>query len=239
MKSATPDGWGSGSPSARTPAGRIAAPAARPDTRSMARLLVGVARDLLYLTLALVTSVLAGAVWIAGLSLALTLGILVVGLPVVLAVAYAFRWTGELDRMNARLLLRRRVEGEYADLGGRGFFSRLGGTLADPQTWRDLAWLIFHSIFGFAFGVAAVTLAATTLGLLLLPAWAWSIPGGVQVGVATVDEVWEAFLWAPLALPLGVLSAILIRAMASAHVRVARILLGARAASPAPVASYA
>ncbi len=31
-------------------------------------------------------------------------------------------------------------------------------TLADPQVWRDFAWLITHSVVGFAFGVAAVSL---------------------------------------------------------------------------------
>src|SRR5438874_9789203 len=60
-------------------------------------------RDALYLTLGLLTSIVALAVWVAGLTLSLSLAAFIVGLPVILASAIAFRWTAELDRLNAAL----------------------------------------------------------------------------------------------------------------------------------------
>jgi Putative sensor len=180
--------------------------------------------DTMYLTIALVTSVLAMAVWIAGLSVSLSLAVFIVGLPVILLTALAFRWTAELDRRNAALVLGRPLRGRYRAQGG-GLISRLTTTLRDPQTWKDLAWLVLHSALGLAFGIAAVTLVASAVGLAVLPVWYWSIPEGVEFGLWDVDSLWEAFVTAPLAIPLGLLTALLVRAMAAGHARLAAALL--------------
>ena len=84
------------------------------------------ARDIAYLSLGLLTSIVALAVWIAALSLSLTLAILIVGLPVIIGSAYVMRWTAELDRRNAALVFGRPVRGEYREhghgsIGGRGW----------------------------------------------------------------------------------------------------------------------
>jgi len=75
------------------------------------------ARDAGYLTIGLFTSTLALVVWIVALSLSLSLVLFVIGLPVVIASAYAFRWTAELDRRNAAWLLRRPVGAIYRATG--------------------------------------------------------------------------------------------------------------------------
>ena len=69
------------------------------------------ARDIAYLSLGLLTSIVAIAVWIAALSLSLSLAILIVGLPVIIGSAYVMRWTAELDRRNAALVFGRPVRG--------------------------------------------------------------------------------------------------------------------------------
>ena len=69
------------------------------------------ARDAAYLTCTLLTSIAAFAVWVAALTLSLTLGLLIIGLPVVLGAAYVMRWTAELDRQNAALVFGRPVRG--------------------------------------------------------------------------------------------------------------------------------
>ena len=69
------------------------------------------ARDVAYLTLGLLTSVLAFGVWVAALTLSLTLAILIVGIPVIIGSAYVMRWTAELDRQNAALVFGRPVRG--------------------------------------------------------------------------------------------------------------------------------
>jgi hypothetical protein len=181
--------------------------------------------DAMYLTIALATSVVAMAVWIAGVSATLSLAVFIVGLPVFLLSTIAFRWTAELDRRNAALVLGRPLRARYRPQAG-GLISRLSVTVRDLQTWKDLAWLVLHSVLGFTFGVAAVTFVATVAGLAVLPVWYWSIPDGVELGLWDVDTLLEAFVTAPLAIPLALLTALLVRGMAAGHARLASALLG-------------
>jgi len=183
-------------------------------------------RDLLYLTLGLASSILALAVWIAGVSVSLSTGLLVVGLPLVLASALAFRACATLDRRNAAVVLGRAVPGRYRRPERPGFLARLKTTLADVQTWRDLTWLMLHSVLGLAFGIAAVSLVASVLGLAVLPAWYWALPDGAQLGLWTADSLLEALLTALLALPLAVLTLAALRAMAAGEAKLAVALLG-------------
>ena len=164
--------------------------------------------DALYLTIALATSVVAMAVWIAGVSVTISLAVFIVGLPVFLLSTLAFRWTAELDRRNAALVLGRPLRGRYRPQRG-GLIARLLATARDPQTWKDHAWLVVHS----------------ALGLAVLPVWYWSITDGVELGLWDVDTLWEAFATAPLAIPLALVTALLLRAMATAHAKLARALL--------------
>jgi hypothetical protein len=62
------------------------------------------ARDAAYLTVTLLSSVLAFTVWVTALTLSLTFAILIIGLPVIIGSAYVMRWTAELDRQNAALV---------------------------------------------------------------------------------------------------------------------------------------
>jgi hypothetical protein len=184
------------------------------------------ARDAAYLTLTLLTSIVAFAVWVTAVTVSLSLGILIIGLPVVLGSVFVMRWTAELDRQNAALVFGRPVRGHYRSHRAEGFFTRVVKTLRDPQVWRDLAWLITHSVLGFAFGVIAVTLVASTLGVAVLPAWYWSLPEGFQMGLYTADTLIEAIGTAFLAIPLGFITVWVLRGMAKFHASLAVELLG-------------
>ena len=185
-------------------------------------------RDALYLTIGLATAVLGMALWIAALSLSLAL--FVIGLPVMFFSAIAFRWVCDLDRRNAAIVLGRPLTGVYADHGGDQFVSRLSATLRDRQTWKDLEWLVAHSVVGIAFGALALGLIAQVLGTLTLPLWYWAIPGGVRwsgsSGLWEIDSLWEALLVAPLSLPLAAITIVLLRVMAVGQARLAAALLG-------------
>jgi hypothetical protein len=187
-----------------------------------------IVRDALYLTLGLATSVLAFGVWVAALVTSLTLAILIIGLPVIIGSAFVLRWTAELDRQNAALVFGRPVRGHYRSHRGSSLGSRVINTLRDPQVWRDLAWLITHSIVGFAFGVAAVSLVASVLGTAALPAWYWAIPDGVQMGLWNVDTMPEALGTALLAVPAGIVTVWILRGMAKFHASLAVEFLGRR-----------
>ena len=187
------------------------------------------ARDIAYLSLGLLTSIVALAVWIAALSLSLSLAILIVGLPVIIGSAYVMRWTAELDRRNAALVFGRPVRGAYRSHGSRSIGGRVLATLRDPQVWRDLAWLITHSVVGFAFGVLAVSLLASVAGLATLPLWFWSIPDGVQMfGLWNADSLPWAIITAFLAAPLAWVTVWVIRGLAKFHASLAVEFLGRR-----------
>ena len=101
-------------------------------------------------------------------------------------------------------------------------------TLRDPQVWRDLAWLITHSIVGFAFGVAAVTLVAVVAGVAVLPLWYWALPDGFQMGLYNADTLVEAIGTAFLAIPAGFITVWVLRGMAKFHASLAVEFLGRR-----------
>jgi signal transduction histidine kinase len=182
--------------------------------------------DLAYLAIGGVTSVIAFVVWVTAVSVTVSLLVFIVGLPLFLLSAIAFRWSAELDRRNAVLVLGRPLWGRYADHGGERFLARLSSTARDPQTWKDLAWLVVHSVIGFGFAVAAVTAVAATIGALTMPAWYWAIDSGAQAGLWKVDSFGKALLTALLSIPLAALTILLLRGMTIAESWLATVLLG-------------
>ena len=199
-----------------------------PDASGMNALLVRSGREAAYLTAGLLTSILAFTVWVTMVTLSLTLAVFIVGLPIMLASAYVFRWTAEVDRHTVSLFLGRHVRGRYQDHRADTFLGRMAATFRDPQTWRDLSWLIVHSVVGFAFGVAAITLVATVLGTAVLPLWYWSIPDGVDWGIVNIDTLPEAIAAAFLAIPLGAITIVVLRWLAWTEALIATALLGPR-----------
>jgi hypothetical protein len=206
----------------------MAAARAALDAGDMNAILVRSGREAAYLTAGLLTSILAFTVWIACVTLSLTLAVFIVGLPIMLASAYVFRWTAELDRHTVSLFLGRRVRGRYQDHRADTFLGRLAATFRDPQTWRDFSWLTVHSLLGFAFGVAALSLIGSVLYLAALPLFYWALPEGAQFGLWTADTLPVAIASALLAIPLAAVTALLLRWMAWTEALIATALLGPR-----------
>jgi len=181
-----------------------------------------------YLTVALLTSILAFAVWVTAVSMALSLAVFIIGIPVALGAAYVMRWTAELDRRNATLVFGRPVRGRYRDHRRASFLGRVRATLGDPQVWRDLAWLITHSIVGFVFGVLAISLVGSVLALATAPLWYWSVPDGIELGIYNADSLPWALMTSTLAIPLAIITVFVLRATARFHASLAVELLGRR-----------
>jgi hypothetical protein len=187
------------------------------------------ARDVTYLIFGLATSILAFGVWVAAVTLSLTLAILIIGIPVIIGSAYVMRWAAELDRQNAALVFGRPVRGHYRSHRGHSIGARVINTVRDPQVWRDLAWLITHSVVGFAFGVIAIVLVGNVIALATLPIYYWAIPdGGMEFGLWQVDSLGGAFASAFLAIPLAWIAVWVIRGMAKLHASLAVEFLGRR-----------
>jgi signal transduction histidine kinase len=200
--------------------------------------LAGLARraglDLAYLSIGGLTAILAFCVWVTAASVVISLIVFIIGLPLYLLSVIAFRWTAELDRRNAALLLGRPLRAAYKDHRGERFLSRLSSTTRDAQTWKDLAWLVVHSVLGFAFAVVAVSLVAWTIASLLMPLWYWPVSGGVAWAFWTVDSLPLALLSSALAIPLAALTYFLIRWMAKAELWLAMLFLDGEEQPAAP-----
>jgi hypothetical protein len=198
------------------------------DAGDMNAILVRSGREAAYLTAGLLTSILAFTVWISCVTLSLSLAVFIIGLPIMLASAYLFRWTAELDRHSVSLFLGRRVRGRYQDHRADTFLGRMAATFRDPQTWRDFSWLTVHSILGFAFGVAALSLIGSVLYLAFLPTFYWALPDGGQFGLWNADTLPVAIATAFLAIPAAAITIVLLRWMAWTEALIATALLGPR-----------
>jgi putative sensor protein len=198
------------------------------DAWCMNAILVRSGREAAYLTAGLLTSILAFTVWISCVTLSLSLAVFIIGLPIMLASAYVFRWTADLDRRSVSLFLGRRVRGRYQDHRADTFLGRLAATFRDAQTWRDFSWLTVHSIVGFAFGVAALSLIGSVLYLAFLPVFFWALPEGGQFGLWNADTLPVAIASAFLAIPAAAITIVLLRWMAWTEALIATALLGPR-----------
>ena len=185
-----------------------------------------IARDTAYLLIGFVTSIVALTVWTLAVSLSLSFAVLIIGLPVIVGAAFVMRWTAELDRQNAALVFGRPVRGAYRSYRTGSFLGRVWAVVRDPQVWRDLAWLITHSVLGLAFGTLAISLVGATLGLATLPLWYWSIPGGVDWGIWNIHSLPWAIVSAFVAVPAGFITAWVLRGMAKLHASLVVELLG-------------
>ena len=185
------------------------------------------------------TSVLA---WRCGsrVSLSLSLAVFVVGLPVMLSARTRSGGSPTSTAATRRSCSAGRCRGAIATMAATPSSRACRRPLRDPQTWRDLEWLVLHSIVGFAFGCAALSLIGQLVGLATLPLWFWALPDGVDwwgvSGLWEIDTLWEALIVTPLAIPLAALTVVLLRVMARGEAGLASALLG-EPGEPAPAAA--
>ena len=139
------------------------------------------------------------------------------------------RWRADLERRlgsRAGVMIRSpyHPEPDDAEVGSRRW---LRWIIADPATWRDVAWLIPGALIGVILGLITVAIPAYGLvGASLLPLWLFL--GDVWFGygvfwpTANFAEAWLALPSGLLILAAGLAVAPLLRAT---DVRFARLLL--------------
>jgi signal transduction histidine kinase len=215
-----------------TSAGPTAAPgpanAAAPLLAAAAR----AGRDVLYLLGVFVMSIVGFVVWVTGLSVTVSLLVLIVGVVVWFATVYVFRWTVWVDRSLAGWLRGKPIDGVYRQPPAGSFGARLRTVTTDPQTWKDLGWLVLNSIVGFAISLAALTATAVVIGYIAMPLWWWAIPdphtqyGTLNLGIYTVTSTGWAFVTTGIGLLLAPVAILLNRGVATGHAAVAERILG-------------
>ena len=205
----------------------MAVPAAVPaPAQTPAARLRRLGADALYLLLGLGMAIVAFTVAVTGITLSLSLGLLIVGFPVVLLTFACCRALAGLERRRAALVFGAPIPAAYRPPpADRKLPSRLRAAVHDPQRWKDLAYLVLLGEVGLLCGVVWVSLWAMALGSLTLPAWWWAMPGDAKYLWFTVDTFEEAVGAAAIGvvfLPLAVFAQ---RPLALAQAHLARWLL--------------
>jgi signal transduction histidine kinase len=188
--------------------------------------LARIGNEALYVLTGLVGSTIAFGVWIAGVTLSLTLGLLIVGFPIVLLTFATFRALADVERRRAALVLGAPLVSDYRRApAGRRIGRRLHAALLDPQTWKDTVYLGVFSVVGFTWGVIWITLWGVALGSIVLPAWWWAMPSDSQYLGLNVDTWQENVLAVAIGVALVPISVYVQRALALSQALLARWLL--------------
>ncbi len=147
-------------------------------------------RDFAFHCVGLLTSILGFTLWVTGVAVSVSLAITVMGLIATLASFYAFRWFARLERHRAALVLDEPIPAHYRRApAGSGWWARLRVAAKDPATWKDFAWTGICGVVGFCLSMLVISLWGAVLGAVLLPAWYWSLPEPLQLGLFDVDTL--------------------------------------------------
>lgn len=188
--------------------------------------------DLVYCGAIFLWSIVSFTLLVTGVSVTASLIALVIGFFVWIGFAYLARLTTRVDRSLAGWQRGQRIDAVYRRPAARGFLPLLKTVSSDPQTWKDLGWLVLTSVVGFTLGLAAISAAAIVVAYLSLPIWysAMSDPDGqyglTNLDLFTVDTLGEAFALMGIGLALAPLALLLARGCATAHAALAARALG-------------
>jgi signal transduction histidine kinase len=157
---------------------------------------------ILYLLLALPLGVAEFSFLVTAISFGFGTAITLIGVPVLIGTVWAWRWLAEFERRLIGRLLGTRIPSPYRpDPPETRWWRRVAARLADPATWKDLAFLLLQLPLGIVSFTVTVTVLGVGLGLLFAPAYYWALGPGDVVGALNVDTLPEALV----AVPVGAL----------------------------------
>jgi signal transduction histidine kinase len=170
-------------------------------------------RSNLYLLASFPVGIFTFVFFVTMLSLGVSLLIIWVGVPILIATVASTKFFAAGERRRAGWLLREPIPSLYLPSHRRGMLGYLHTAVGDAAIWKDILWLlILLPILGLAGFTLAVCAWGVALGMVFLPLWYWSIPDGVDYGLFTVDKLPEAFGMTLIGVVLLVVAAPLTRA---------------------------
>ena len=192
-------------------------------------------RDLLYLTAVLGSSIAGFVVWTVGVSVTLSVIVLVFGAFVWIPAALALRGVASLDRGLVSWYRRRPVLARYRRSPSDSPIDQLKTAVSDRRIWADLKWVVLNSIFGFVAATVAITVTGEVVSLILMPLWWWALSdpqhqyATLNLGIYTVTSTGWALVTTGIGLALAPVALLINRGVASVHSRAAQNLLEDRA----------
>ncbi|SHG38249.1 sensor histidine kinase [Streptoalloteichus hindustanus] len=155
-----------------------------------------------------------------------------VGVPLFAMTMVVWRGGAQFERLRLRGV-GLDVPSPYRPLPSGGLFVRTRALMADPATWRDLAYLVLLFPLSIIEFVLVVALWAMSLGFLTLPVWFRFLPDGTatlfyfgeSVGAVFVDSTAEALPWSVFGAAMLLLTVYLGRKVATGHRSLAHSLL--------------
>ncbi|GAA1543643.1 sensor histidine kinase [Kribbella lupini] len=102
-----------------------------------------------------------------------------VGIPMLLVFVPCVRWFANCHRTVLSSFLGVRIERPYRKPPMPGMLMWLRTTLADPATWRDVAWLLVNAVLGFTLNLLSAVLFLASVFYLIYPFLVWVTPDGV------------------------------------------------------------
>jgi signal transduction histidine kinase len=181
--------------------------------------------DALYLLLGFCSAIVAFTVWITGVTLSLSLGLLIIGFPIIVLTFAAFRLLADLERRRAALVFGEPLTAHYKPAPRGRLSARLRAATLDPQTWKDFAYLALFSVVGFAWGVIWACLWAYAIGSITLPAWWWALPDDAQYLWMTLDSWQDSLIAVAIGIVLVPVALFSQRGLAVSQAQIARWLL--------------
>ena len=183
-----------------------------------------------YLLLALPLGIAEFTFLATAISVGAGLAITLIGIPILIATVYAWRWIAQLERRLIEALTGRVIPDPYRPIAAeQSTWRRLGARMADPATWKDLVFLLLQLPLGAVAFLITATVLSVGVAALFAPLTFWAIPDGMDLGFTVVDTL-------PEALVLAVLGALVLRvgipalgALARLYGAYAELLLGSNA----------
>jgi signal transduction histidine kinase len=184
---------------------------------------------ILYLLLALPLGTGYFCFLLAALFMGLGMAITLVGIPILVATVYAWRWLAGFERLLAARLLGVEIPTPYRPDAGDSWWARWRSRLADPATWKDLVFLFVQFPLGIVSSSATLALLGASGAALTAPAWYWAVPGGIDALGFRADTLAEALLLVPIGAALGLLSLWVLNGLGALHGAFASLMLGSSA----------
>ncbi len=211
------------------------APAVTRHQRRVVRAAKAAGCDLFYLSAILLSSIVGLVAWVVGLSVTVSIAVLVFGVLIWLPFAECFRLIAAGDRRLVGWYRGRRLGGDYRLSRSNNVIELIKLALTDRRVWADVGWLMLNSVFGFVVATVALTVAGEVFALIVMPLWWWAISdphhqyATLNLGIYTVTSTGRALLTTAIGLALAPVALAINHAAARGHSLVAQRCLTGRA----------